>query len=186
MPELLRGPTPVRQGTRECDGTSVLAVQRSMIPLAPRRAGARSIGVRPLTRLLPFVLLGMGGCGYSSVEPVGGATSTVTLAVSYLPSSDGLPTLTFRGAPGAIEVVWDVQTGPCLLASAQQERSGTVMTLTLKRAGDPLALCVATLSNVRYHVRAPAAPRRAYLVRLVDDLLGQPPREVGRSWVTVR
>jgi len=63
-------------------------------------------------------------------------------------------------------------------------RSGAVVEIRIHRSGDPLALCVAMAVTYRYVAHVPLAPG-AYEVRLVDDLLGQQLRPVGRSMVTV-
>jgi hypothetical protein len=122
----------------------------------------------------------------SAVDPLtGGMHLPVTLATSISAPSGAAPHLQFSGGNGAVEVVWDVESPPCLLAEASALQAGPVIEIRIHRSGDPLALCIE--GNVAYHyvARTPAIVPGRYDVRLVDESLGQKPRSVGRSVVLV-
>jgi hypothetical protein len=109
----------------------------------------------------------------------------VTLVTSNLTSPEGLPRLTFLGGPDGIDVVWEVQSGACLISSAHAERAGRAIQLSLVRTPNPLALCAAALASTRYQFRITGLPAGSYAVQLIDDIFGQPLREVGRSSISV-
>jgi hypothetical protein len=122
----------------------------------------------------------------SAVDPLTGGTHLpVTLETSFSAPSGAAPHLQFNGGHGVIEVVWDVESAPCLLVEASALQAGPVIEIRLHRSGNPLALC--TDDNVAYHyvARTQAIVPGRYDVRLVDEILGQKPRSVGRSVVLV-
>jgi hypothetical protein len=94
------------------------------------------------------------------------------------------PGLDFAATPGELLVMWDVTSAPCLVATASALQSGSVVEVRIHRSGNSLALCVDQPASYSYVAHVPLAPG-AYEVRLVDDLLGQPLRPVGRSTVEV-
>jgi hypothetical protein len=122
-----------------------------------------------------------------AVGPLTSGTSLpVTLATSVAAPSGAAPRLQFVGKNGALEVVWDVESSPCLLAEASSLRVGPVIEIRLHRSGNPLALCIEGSVAYHYVARIEAVIPGRYDVRLVDELLGQEPRSVGRSLVQVQ
>jgi hypothetical protein len=122
-----------------------------------------------------------------AVAPLtGGTPLPVKLATSVSAPSGAAPRLQFVGSDGSIEVVWDVESPPCLLAEASALRVGPVVEIRIHRSADPLALCIE--GNVAYHyvARTLAVVPGRYDVRLVDETLGQEPRSVGRSLLLVQ
>lgn len=110
----------------------------------------------------------------------------VTLETSVSVASGAAPHLRFVGSNGVVEVMWDVEGPPCLLAEASALQAGPVIEIRIHRSGNPLAQCVA--GNVAYHyvARTLAIKPGRYDVRLVDEPLGQQQRSVGRSVVLVQ
>jgi len=122
----------------------------------------------------------------SPFEPLpGGLALPVTLTTTSVVSAQGPEQMTVAAVPGAVDVTWDLVSGPCLLASANALQSGQVIEVRVHRSGDPLALCAAVQVRYHYVARVVIPGPGSYEVRLVDDLLGQPPRPVGRRTVSV-
>lgn len=131
----------------------------------------------------------LAACSGSSgpFEPLpGGMALPVSLATTFdaAPSSDP-SRLKITATAGGARVQWDVASAPCLVAEASALRSGSVIEVRIHRSANSLALCVAT--TVQYHYEAiVAVPAPGhYEIRLVDDLLGQPLRPIGRGAVAV-
>ena len=137
---------------------------------------------------LPFIvaLSACGSDGPTAVEPLPGATAvSVTLSETIPISTEGLPRLQFTGLAGAAELMWEVESPPCLLAEASAERAGSIVAIHISRSGNPLANCSPDPEGYRYVARVAGLAPGRYEVRLIDNLLGQPPREVGRGSVMV-
>jgi hypothetical protein len=111
-------------------------------------------------------------------------TIAVTLGTTGVPLS-GLPRLQIVGQSGEVSVVWEVESPPCLIASATAARAGSVIEIRLQRGFNPLADCAAGNFGYRYSARVPALAPGQYEVRLVDVFAQQLPAEVGRSAVVV-
>jgi hypothetical protein len=142
---------------------------------------------RFLLPLLAFFVLGACSSeGYGPFEPLSGGTALpVSLATTITVAAGSAPRLQISGLRGEALVVWDVESAPCLLAAASALRSGNVIEVHIRRSGDPAALCAPGSAAYHYEARVQVAASGAYEVRLVDDLLGQPPRSVGRLLVAV-
>jgi hypothetical protein len=160
------------------------------VRVAPDRSTQPSSHMLRFTRLFGSLAAAvlLSSCeATGAVEPIsGGMQLAVTLETSVSAPSGAAPHLQFVGSNGVVEVVWDVEGPPCLLAEASALQAGPVIQIRIHRSGDPLAQCVA--GNVAYHYVARTLeinPGR-YDVRLVDETLGQKPRSVGRSLVLVR
>jgi len=142
--------------------------------------------VRLAASFVAVVLLSACHGDGSPFEPLRDGTALpVTLTTTSVPSSPGPEQMTVAAIPGAMDVTWDVVSAPCLLASASALQSGQVIEVQIHRSGDPLALCAA--GQVRYHyvARVVIPGPGSYEVRLVDDMLGQSPRAVGRRTVSI-
>ena len=144
--------------------------------------------VRPLGSLVIGALI----CSCSAASDitayaplVGADTIAVTLHTSADIPLTGLPRLQFAGLSGEVSVVWEVESGSCLIASATAARAGSVIEIRLERGGNPLADCIAARVGYRYELRVPTLTPRVYQVRLVDVFAQQSPIEVGRSAVVV-
>jgi len=87
--------------------------------------------------------------------------------------------------PGAIEVVWDVEIGPCMLASATAKRAGSIVQIEIEQHGNPLANCVAGRYAYRHVARATGIVPGTYQLRLIDVRIGVPAVHVGRGTVAV-
>ena len=145
---------------------------------------------RPSVRLLASlavvaVLSSCAGDG-SPFEPLrGGMALPVTLETTMEPGST-LPRFSVASIPGGAQVEWDVASSPCLMAEASALQAGFVIEVRIHRSGNPLADCVPGTVTYRYMARVMAPAPGQYEVRLVDDMLGQPPRPVGRATVAVQ
>ena len=141
---------------------------------------------RRVTLLAAAALLA--GCGSGGpFEPLSAGTAlpvSLTTTVDAAPSTDPLR-VRFTAIAGGVKVQWDVASTACLLAEASALRSGPVIEVRIHRSGNPLVGCVASIVEYHYEaIVAVPAPGR-YEVRLVDDLLGQPLRPIGRGAVAV-
>lgn len=145
---------------------------------------------RPSVRLLASlavvaVLSSCAGDG-SPFEPLrGGMALPVTLETTMEPGST-LPRFSVASIPGGAQVEWDVASSPCLMAEASALQAGFVIEVRIHRSGNPLADCVPGTVTYHYMARVMAPAPGQYEVRLVDDMLGQPPRPVGRATVAVQ
>ena len=159
-------------------------------PVAPR------VPFRAALSALALMLLA-GACSKDAAPadggPIGpltsivGDTATVTLAERVLPlRAERLPVLQFAGGPGAVTVVWEVRSGPCMKTTAQARRSDGEIVIWLERGGDPAALCVAGEVVYRYEAHVSQVPAGRYRVRLVEQPVEQPPRAVGSGEVVVQ
>lgn len=142
------------------------------------------------SRLFAAVAVGVllsacSGSDHGPFEPLpGGATIPVTLETTASPAGASVSQVAFATASGGVTATWDVTSGPCLVATATALQSGAVVEIRIHRSGDPSALCVAMAVTYRYVAHVPLVPG-AYEIRLVDDMLGQQLRPVGRSMITV-
>lgn len=136
--------------------------------------------------LLALTILASCGGDGSPFEPLaGGLSLPVSLTTTTDQASRGGERLDVVAVPGGAQLTWDVVSAPCLDAAASAIQSGNVVEVRVHRSGNPLALCVAMQVNYRYVARVEIAGQGRYEVRLVDDLLGQPMRPVGRASVAV-
>lgn len=119
-------------------------------------------------------------------EPLpGGLALPVTLETTVEASSGVMPRFAVVTIAGGAQVEWDVASASCLMAEASALQAGSVIEVRIHRSGNPLADCVAGTVAYHYVARLMAPAPGQYEVRLVDDMLGQPPRPVGRATVTV-
>jgi hypothetical protein len=142
---------------------------------------------RVLGSLVAGVLLGACSASDSTIfEPLVGAAP---IAVSLQSGDDvplsGLPRLTISATAAEVNVLWEVESGSCVIASASAARAGAVIEIKLERGGNPLANCVAARVGYRYLARVAGLEQGRYEVRVVDVFGGQPPYEVGRRSVVV-
>ena len=122
----------------------------------------------------------------SPFEPLrDGVALPATLTTTSIPGSQGPEQMAVTAMPGALDVTWDLVSAPCLIASVSALQSGPVVEVRVHRSGEPLALCAAVQVHYRYVARVMIPGPGSYEVRLVDDMLGQPPRPVGRRSVSV-
>ena len=122
----------------------------------------------------------------SPFEPLrGGLALPVALETTAEPGST-LPRFSVASIPGGAQVEWDVASPPCLMAEASALQAGSVIEVRIHRSGNPLADCVPGTVTYHYMARVMAPAPGQYEVRLVDDMLGQPPRPVGRATVAVQ
>lgn len=84
-----------------------------------------------------------------------------------------------------IEVIWDVESAPCLIAEASGVLAESVIEIQIHRAGDPLGDCASVRVAYHYVARTQAVAPGRYDVRVIDATLGLSPREVGRRSVVV-
>ncbi len=115
----------------------------------------------------------------------GGSSLPVSLDVTTNTAAGRPPRLQITGLPGEALVVWDVESGPCLLSTASALQSGNVIEVRIRRSGDPAALCTAVQLAYHYEARVLVPAPGGYEIRLVDDWPDQPPRAVGRMLVAV-
>ena len=117
---------------------------------------------------------------------VAGDTASVSLAERVLPLApiQG-PALVVAGGPGTVNVVWQVRSGPCMLARAEARRAPGEIVVWITRGGDPVALCVAGEVVYRYEAHLRDVPAGRYRVRVVEQLGDERPREVGAGEATV-
>jgi hypothetical protein len=116
----------------------------------PPPALAHRLPTVTIMRLRDFCVLGPLAVGLvqcscsagpaTSVKPLPGAMPiTVSLqGATNVPSGD-LPRFEVSGLAGTVEVVWDVESGPCLIAEASDAQAGTVIEVRLHRSGSPAA-----------------------------------------------
>lgn len=144
----------------------------------PRRISRLSV-------LLAAVLSSCGGDG-NPFQPLHSGTSLpVTLETTIDQPSGTLPRFEITAISGGARLQWDVVSAPCLLSEASALQSGPVIEVRIHRSGNPLALCAATVVAYHYVARVLVPAPGHYEVRLVEDLLGQPLRPVGRGTVAV-
>jgi hypothetical protein len=130
------------------------------------------------------VVASCGGDGSPFAPLPGGIALPVTLTTATDQSSSG-ERLDVVAVPGGAELTWDLVSSPCLDATATALQSGNVVEVRVHRSANPLAQCVAMQVSYRYVARVQMPAPGQYDVRLVDDMLGQPLRPVGRGSVAV-
>jgi hypothetical protein len=156
-------------------------------PLAPRL---------PRRAALAALVLSAPACSRSAEPadggPIGpltsiaGDTASVALDTRVLPlRAERLPSLTFAGGRGSATVVWEVRSGPCMIATAQARRSEGELVLWIERGGDPAALCAAGEVVYRYEAHVSGMPAGRYRVRVVEQPVEQRAHEVGAGEVVV-
>lgn len=139
----------------------------------------------PAQLLALSILAACGGDG-SPFEPLsGGLAIPVTLTTATDQASGSGEHLEVVAIPGGAQLTWDLVSAPCLDATATALQSGSVVEVRVHRSANPLALCVAIPVHYRHVARVQVPAPGHYDVRLVDEMLGQPPRPVGRATVTV-
>ena len=142
---------------------------------------------RRLASLAVAVLLAACNGSGGPFEPMsGGITLPVTLATTF----NGMPVtdpsrLRITGVAGGAQVQWDVVSPACLIAEASARHVGSVIEVRIHRSGNPLASCVAAMVAYHYEANVIVPAPGGYEVRVVDDLLGQPLRPIGRAAVAV-
>ncbi|HEX6598235.1 MAG TPA: hypothetical protein VF034_02865 [Gemmatimonadaceae bacterium] len=114
-----------------------------------------------------------------------GLALPVTLETTVDPASSSPPRLQISPIPGGAKVEWQVSSAPCLDADASALQSGALIEVRIHRSANPLALCVAGTVTYSYVARVSAPAPGHYEVRVIDDMLGQPMRLVGRGTVAV-
>jgi hypothetical protein len=132
----------------------------------PPEAGARAVG--PLTS-------------------IAGDSAAVTLGSSVRQPRSGerLPTLTFAGGARSVTAVWELRSGPCMIATAEARRSDEEIVIWIQRGGDPVALCLEGEVVYRYEAHVTGVPAGRYRVRVIEQPVEQRAREVGSGEVTV-
>ena len=160
---------------------------------------ARSLSRRVALAALVAAALSAGACSSSTPpEPAdrsvigpltsfAGDSAAVTLRsnVRQTRAGERLPTLTFAGGMGGVTVVWELRSGPCMLAKAEARRSADEIVLWIERGGDPVALCVAGEVVYRYEAHVSGVPAGRYRVRVIEQPVEERAREVGSGEVTV-
>ncbi|HEX5972567.1 MAG TPA: hypothetical protein VFY85_11610 [Gemmatimonadaceae bacterium] len=142
--------------------------------------------MRLLASLAVVVVLASCAGDGNLFEPLpGGLALPVTLETTVEASSGVLPRFAVVTIAGGAQVEWDVASAACLMAEASALQAGSVIEVRIHRSSNPLADCVAGTVAYHYVARLMAPAPGQYEVRLVDDMLGQPPRPVGRATVTV-
>jgi len=144
------------------------------------------LSVRHLASLAVVAILSSCAGDGNPFEPLpGGLAVPVTLETTVEPAGSTVPRFAVVTIAGGAQVEWDVTSGPCLKSEASALQSGLVIEVRIHRSGDPLADCVAGAVTYHYVARVMAPAPGQYEVRLVDDMLGQPLRPVGRATVMV-
>ena len=112
----------------------------------------------------------------------------VTLAETVRPPAAGTPADALRATGGAasVAVVWEVRSGPCMLATPSARRAGGEIVVRVARGGNPVALCAAGEVVYRYEIAVRGVPAGTYRVRLVEEPVEAPARPVGVVTVVVR
>jgi hypothetical protein len=144
------------------------------------------------------VALSAGACSDSAssgpdAQAVGPLTSiagdsaavSLTSTVRQPRSGERLPTLSFTGGVRGVTAVWELRSGPCMIASAEARRSDEEIVIWIQRGGDPVALCVAGEVVYRYEAHVTGVPAGRYRVRIIEQPVEQRAREVGAGEVTV-
>jgi hypothetical protein len=132
------------------------------------------------------VLCSCGADATRAVEPLLGAHPiTVSLQSSTAAPSGELPRFQVVGLAGEIQVVWDVESGPCMLAEARGAQAGSVIEIQILRSGDPLANCAPGSVAYHYVARVQSVTAGPYEVRLIDAPFGLTAQEVGRAAIVV-
>jgi hypothetical protein len=139
-----------------------------------------------LTSLLAFAAVVSCGGESSPFEPLPGGLALPATLTTTIGQVQGAERLSVAPAPGGAEVTWDLPSAPCLDASVSALQAGNVVEVRVHRSANPLALCVAMQVSYHHVVRVLIPAPGRYEVRLVDDMLGQPPRPVGRARVAVQ
>ena len=117
---------------------------------------------------------------------VAGDTASVALSERVLPlRADGVPKLTFAGGVRSATVVWEVRSGPCMLAAAEARVVAGEIVLWISRRGDPAALCLAGEVVYRYEAHVRDVPAGRYRVLVVEQLGDGRPRAAGAGEVVV-
>jgi hypothetical protein len=143
------------------------------------------LATRLSSLLVALVLVSACSDGRGLFEPLGyGLHVPVTLDAHADVSSGNVARLEITGGPAGAVATWDVTSGPCLDADASALQSGDVVEIRIHRSANALALCVNEPVTYHYVARVTLPPGR-YEVRLVDDLLGQALRPIGRGTVEV-
>jgi hypothetical protein len=134
-------------------------------------------------------------CGGREHPPAAPVTSTtvgdslrVDVAATVRAVRGGEPhdRVSFVGGEGRVAVDWEVRSGPCMLATAQARRTGAELVVTVRRGGDPVALCAAGEVVYRYQLGVADLPAGTLRVRLLEEPVEQRAREVGAATVVVR
>ncbi|MGH9885487.1 MAG: hypothetical protein ACREBE_08155 [bacterium] len=134
--------------------------------------------------------LGLAGCdherGPTLAEPlVGGMPIPVALTKTVGIPLTGLPRVNVVGLSKGVQITWEVENGPCLIASATGTAADSIVQVEIQQSGNPLADCAPGRVSYRYVANASGLAPRRYQVRLVDAKLGQPAVEVARRSVEV-
>jgi hypothetical protein len=141
-----------------------------------------------VSRRLVSIALGVlvAGCGSDSPSPVEPLTNAAPIPVT-LTSASSLAADQFdvRGTSGGIDVVWDFESLPCVIATVSGEQAGDAIDIKVRRGSNPLANCVPGPVRYRYLLHASSVAAGTYGVRLIDEVNGERAREVGRRMVRV-
>jgi len=162
-----------------------------VIDIVPARKLPRRVGLATLALALCAAACSpsaepVDGGPIGPLAAIAGDTASVTLGERVRPlRSEPLPTLTFAGGAGSVTVVWELRSGPCMLATAQARRSDGEIVVWIERRGDPAALCLAGEVVYRYDARVSDVPAGRYRVRVVEQPGAEPARVVGSGEVVV-
>ena len=117
-------------------------------------------------------------------QPRGTPVTTFLQSTAGVPLR-GLPRFQLSALPGAAEVTWEVESVACVLAQASGTQSGSVLAISIRRAGGPEESCYRGPVGYRYVAVAQGLAPGRYEVHLIDVTSGEHPREVGRGSVVV-
>jgi hypothetical protein len=117
--------------------------------------------------------------------PVDGSPLPVTLVSQTSVPIDGLPRLAITGLVGEVEVVWDVDSAPCLTAHVSGQQNERVLMIVISRSPDSLMTCLPARVGNRYVLHAGSLTAGTYDVRVFDEEFGSSLREAGRKSVVV-
>lgn len=112
--------------------------------------------------------------------------AALTTAVRPPRAGERLGPATFTGGVGQVVIRWEVKSGPCMMATPDARRAAGVIVVRVARGGDPAALCAPGEVVYRYDITVRGVPPGRYRVRLAEQPVELPAREVAGGEVVVR
>jgi hypothetical protein len=117
--------------------------------------------------------------------PFDGSPLPVTLISQTSVPLDGLPRIAITGLVGEVEVVWDVDSPPCLSAHVSGQQNERELTIVISRSPDSLMSCIPSRVGNRYVLHAGSLTAGTYNVQVFDEEFGSPMRKAGQQSVVV-
>jgi hypothetical protein len=116
---------------------------------------------------------------------IDGSPLPVTLISQTSVPLDGLPRIAITGLVGEVEVVWDVDSPPCLSTHVSGQQNERELMIVISRSPDSLMSCIPSRVGNRYVLHAGSLTAGTYDVTVFDEEFDSPMRQAGRKSVVV-